>query len=145
MKKLRPPRILQALWTLLKASPKPSGPRFKTSFRQIREEGLAPTTRDYATTEASFETQIQERGNIHFSQSCKVSGSQLREAPIIHLSGSSSASDMSSMGQEEPSLVSEEMLTTSSEVAAVFTSTGAAQGEESKHLGATLARKQPFL
>ena len=40
------------------------GPRFKTSSRQIREEGLAPhnqTARDYATTEASFETQIQER------------------------------------------------------------------------------------
>ena len=34
----------------LKASPKPPGPRFKTSSRQIREEGLAPTTKQPETT-----------------------------------------------------------------------------------------------
>ena len=43
-------RILRALLTLLKASPKPSGPRFRTSYRQIRKEGLAPTTKQPEAT-----------------------------------------------------------------------------------------------
>ena len=36
--------------TLLKASPQPSGPRFKTGSGQIEEEGLAPTTKQPEAT-----------------------------------------------------------------------------------------------
>ena len=77
------------------------------------------------------------RKGAETSTSCKAARSVVRSSEkrqsFTCASGSFSTSDMSSIGQGEPSLVLEEMLTTSGKTAAVFTSTGAGKGEESKH------------